>query len=175
MTNTAILSGSLKGIRLKVGGADGVRPTQAKVRKSIFDILQTVEGKKILDLYAGSGSLGFEALSCGAATVTFVEKSAEAIRMIEKNSLLFDSKNIFIASSDVFRYLRHSKLEFDIIFADPPYESVNLDILVRLARRHLREEGILIVESARREGWQDQGADIRHYGDTQISLFREVP
>ncbi|MDP6456214.1 MAG: 16S rRNA (guanine(966)-N(2))-methyltransferase RsmD [Candidatus Marinimicrobia bacterium] len=175
MTRTAILAGSLKGVRLKVGGADDVRPTQARVRKSIFDILQTVVGEKALDLYAGSGSLGFEALSRGAASVTFVELNAKVVGVIEKNRLLFDSHKITILYSDVFRYLRSCKEEFDLIFADPPYGMVNLDLLVNLACRRLGEEGVLIVESARREEWQSDEADVRYYGDTQISLFRNVP
>lgn len=172
MTETAILSGSLKGIRLKVGRGDGVRPTQAKVRQSIFDILLTVGEKKILDLYAGSGSLGFEALSRGAETVTFVERNARAVQVIKRNGLLFESQDITIVRSDAFRYLRHCKTEFDVILADPPYEAVNLDVLVRLAQKRLRKGGVLIVESAWREAWQAEGADIRHYGDTQISVFR---
>ena len=113
-----------------MGGADDVRPTQARVRKSIFDILQTVVGEKALDLYAGSGSLGFEALSRGAASVTFVELNAKVVGVIEKNRLLFDSHKITILYSDVFRYLRSCKEEFDLIFADPPYGMVNLDLLV---------------------------------------------
>ncbi len=121
----SILSGIHKYRRLAVP-KQGVRPTLAKLRKTLFDILQEeVEGAEILDLFSGSGSLGLEALSRGASHVTFIEKDREHASYIKKNiAHLSEEKRTTLFVQDVFfaiDKLASRDMQFDLIFGDPPY------------------------------------------------------
>ncbi|SVE44124.1 uncharacterized protein METZ01_LOCUS496978, partial [marine metagenome] len=102
-----------------------VRPTQAKVRKSIFQILEPFDGLEVLDLYAGVGTLGIEAMSRGASRVVFVEKNRRVFKVLKKNIDLFEPENSKLILMDVKKYLVQVKTQqFDIILADPPYSEV---------------------------------------------------
>src|SRR5258705_10119522 len=118
-----VIAGRFKGRRLKTPTWEGLRPTSDKLRETLFNILAPrVAGARVLDLFAGTGALGIEALSRGAAHVTFVESDPLAIKAIEQNL----AKTRFqgeVMSMDVFSYLdrRAHVKPFDIIIADPPY------------------------------------------------------
>ena len=172
MTTTTILAGEFKGTKLFIGRSIRIRPTQSRIRKCIFDILSEMNGKDVLDLYAGAGSLGFEALSRGANSVTFVDSDIQAIRVLNRNKLHFSDCNITIVKQDCFRFLRNTESKYHVILADPPYGKVDLPMLKTLALDRLRENGTLLIESSVRQDWVDSEAIIKRYGDTQISIFR---
>ncbi|MCX7984847.1 MAG: 16S rRNA (guanine(966)-N(2))-methyltransferase RsmD [Bacteroidetes bacterium] len=121
-----IISGKFRGRRLKTVRDRSVRPTTDRAKQSIFDILSNriyFEGICVLDLFAGSGSLGLEALSRGASSVVFVEHSSTARNVLEENvRSLGCSQQVTIVQDDVFWYLQHTTDVFDLVFADPPYK-----------------------------------------------------
>jgi len=125
-----IMTGKLKGLHFFM--PKDIRPSQNVLRKAIFDILgQDLEGVDFLELYAGSGAVGFEALSCGAKSVLFVEHDERCARVIESNVQLFDLKSrdkrlgrCEIMNTDAFlaiKQLAQMRKKFDIVFLDPPY------------------------------------------------------
>ena len=126
----SIIAGKYKGHKLHHLKSLHVRPTQAKVRKSVFQILEPITDLKVLDIYAGIGSLGLEALSRGAESVVFVENDRKAFNTLKKNLQLFDSKKCEIFFLDAIKYLSIiNKPYFDLVFADPPYNDANYEII----------------------------------------------
>ncbi len=118
-----VIAGTAGGLRLEVPRA-GVRPTMDRVKAAIFSSLgDQVPGARVLDLFAGTGGLGIEALSRGARSVTFVESSRRATQAIERNlaTAKFEGQ---VRARDVFTFLRSASGEYDLIFADPPYEAL---------------------------------------------------
>lgn len=173
MMATSILAGDYKGMRIHTGRMEHLRPTASRIRESIFNLAQALSGVRVLDLYAGSGTLGFEALSRGAESVTFVDHDRKATQIIERNCKLFPGRQVAIFRMDSLTFLNRFDEQFGIIFADPPYGTENLPLLRESAWAHVAHSGFLIIESAIRDGWQDGDATIRRYGDTQISVFEK--
>lgn len=145
-----IITGTAKGTKLFTLEGDATRPTSERAKEALFSVLQfDIEGRRVLDLFAGSGQLGLEALSRGAEFCTFVDSSADAIGIVRKNiekTHFADKSKTHIA--DYRNYLRKSdgREGYDIIFLDPPYASVALtDALLRLYRTDLMRKGCLIV------------------------------
>jgi 16S rRNA (guanine966-N2)-methyltransferase len=102
--------------------APGLRPTPARVRETLFNWLQyDVIGSRCLDLYAGSGALGFEAASRGAKQVVQIDSNAEACRALKANAVALDAKQIKLVQTDVLRYLAGDAEPFDVVFVDPPF------------------------------------------------------
>jgi 16S rRNA (guanine966-N2)-methyltransferase len=118
-----ILGGRLRGSVLEVGDAQGLRPTPARVRETLFNWLQPVlEGARCLDLFAGTGALGVEALSRGAAGVVFVERDAAAARLLQNNlARLKQGERGRVYPVDALSYLEGTPQAFDIVFLDPPF------------------------------------------------------
>ncbi len=117
-----VISGSARGVRLKVPAKE-TRPSTDRLREALFCMLQErLEGARVLDLFAGSGALGIEALSRGARQAVFIEVRHAAVEVVEKNieRARMEGKGI-VLQCDVFAYLSGSGEEFDLIFADPPY------------------------------------------------------
>lgn len=138
-----------------------VRPSASRLREALFNICQTyIEGAQFLDLFAGSGAIGFEALSRGAKSVTFIDNSRESIRTIQQNAKSLDVENqVKILLGDTFELLERLSQQdqsFDIIFADPPYHSKGQDnisygekILTELDHRSLlSDQGVLFLEES---------------------------
>lgn len=176
-----IISGDKKGQKLVSLKRKKLRPTSDKVKGAIFNIIKSVEGKKVLDLFAGSGALGIEALSRGAEEVIFVDNSFTSLSIIRKNleKLGFGEK-CKLVKKDVLRFLRSKKEEsFDLILADPPYtKGICQKILDILATKNiLNAGGILVIEHHKKEEIE-KGEDLillqqRKYGDTIVSFFKE--
>jgi 16S rRNA (guanine966-N2)-methyltransferase len=125
-----ITTGIYKGRNIKM--PEGIRPTQNIARKAIFDIIGDIKGLTFLELFAGSGAVGFEAASCGAKEVVFVENSSVCIKAINDNISLFQSSNISqtqpkdylviqLDANEAIKQLSKQKKSFDIVFFDPPY------------------------------------------------------
>jgi len=117
-----IIAGQWRSRQLLFEDAPGLRPTPARVRETLFNWLQQdVIGSRCLDLYAGSGALGFEAASRGAKSVSIVESNAQACRLIKENTVKLTANQIKIIQSDVFRFLAGEASPFDLVFLDPPF------------------------------------------------------
>jgi len=147
-----VIAGTLRGRRLSTVKSLAVRPTTDRAKQVIFDVLATrvdLDGARILDIFAGSGSLGIEALSRGAAAVTFIERSGEALAVLEQNLLsLGIADRCERVRSDVYRFLESGRKPYDVVFADPPYDLPDIESLPDTIGRSglVREGGWLIME-----------------------------
>lgn len=176
-----VISGTAKGHRLVAPKSQRVRPALDQVKEAIFNILFDVNGLRVLDLFAGSGSVGIEALSRGAAKAVFVEEWDKAIESIHKNLAHTKlSDRAVILKSTVGRAistLSRREAEFDLIFVDPPYEKGLVNpTLEALAVSPLMAEGaVVIVEHHPKEPILEiEGlslTDSRKYGQTLISFL----
>ncbi|HKA86659.1 MAG TPA: 16S rRNA (guanine(966)-N(2))-methyltransferase RsmD [Haliangiales bacterium] len=177
-----IIGGSLGGRRLRAPRGLATRPTGDRVREAIFNILgPPPDGARILDLFAGAGGLGLEALSRGAAEATFVDASAPACRAIDANAReLGLAGRVRVIRGDVHRVLARLDERFDWVFLDPPYAG---DDLAR-ALGALPPASVVIAEHDRRRppatnlSGRSGGlalSDRRRYGDTEVSFYREIP
>jgi 16S rRNA (guanine966-N2)-methyltransferase len=117
-----IIAGEYRGRRIAVPDRPGLRPTPDRVRETLFNWLgQALEGLACLDLFAGSGALGFEAASRGAARVVMVEHDKAAFEVLKENRLLLNSNRVELVLDDALAYLRRSREAFDVVFLDPPF------------------------------------------------------
>lgn len=178
-----IISGTSKGRKLATPKSHSLRPTSDRVKESIFNILRgEIEGKLVLDLFAGTGNLGIEALSRGARKVVFVEKGRHALGLIQKNLAQFGfeerSETLPIDASRAVRVLKQGGKTFDVIFMDPPYEKGLIEkTLLRLSSHPVyHRDSLLVVEHHRREalppilhGWNL--VRQRQMGETVISFL----
>ena len=153
-----------------------VRPTTGMVRESLFSMLQTyLPGCSFLDLFAGSGLIGIEAVSRGAGFVLAIEQNREHVRLIQSNyqKLKIGIETAKVVPMDVFRFVeRQNKGEaFDIIFADPPYGIANIDRVIDSLKQNgwIKQEGIIIIENSSREACPE-GFSIKPYGDTALFI-----
>ncbi len=145
-----VITGSARGRKLREPSNYDIRPTTDKVKEAIFNIIQfDVPGKHVLDLFAGTGQLGIEALSRGAESCVFVDKSPEAIRLVTENLRATGLEaRAKVVKSDSIAYLESAR-GFDIVLLDPPYASELLEKALNLIKGFdiLRENGIIVCES----------------------------
>jgi 16S rRNA (guanine966-N2)-methyltransferase len=179
-----VISGDARGRRLLFPPQSKARPTSDRVKEALFNILAPVSGKIFLDVFAGSGSVGIEALSRGAASVAFIEKDAAHGDYIQKNLLrcgFTGEYDIFIAEiKKALPILQKKGARFDVIFADPPYEAGLIEeTLVYLAGGKVSaSDGMIIFQHSVREepDWQRGGclsvSDQRKYGDTLLTFLK---
>jgi 16S rRNA (guanine966-N2)-methyltransferase len=180
-----IVRGTLGGRVLRAPAGADTRPTSEKVREAIFNILPDVEGMQVLDLFAGSGALGLEALSRGAAHATFVDQGKAALTSVRANlrELGIEARATVLAGDAVTLAARHvPATSWQLVFIDPPYRS---DLAVRSAAAlaHLAADAVVVIEHDRRNAPPDRigsllRTDERRYGDTMVSFYRvqlEVP
>lgn len=178
-----IVSGSRKSIPLKAVPGDATRPTTDKVKESLFNILGPYfEGEFVLDLFAGSGSLGLEALSRGANYAVFVEKNGKAVKVLQENvEKARFTEQAEIMKGDARRILEDLQVRgvaFDLIFLDPPYAQIKLYSLAEtiLEMGLLKEDGLIICEHAKEVNVEDfipSASCYRkeQYGSLSISFF----
>ena len=177
-----IISGEKRGLKLSTLDGNHTRPTKDNVREAIFSRFQfTIKGCKILDLFAGTGAMGLEALSRGAEKVIFVENDFKALQVLKKKILLAkyeEASNIY--SIDVLRYLRDVQNKFDIIFLDPPYMdnyyNKVLDLIIE--RDILVQNGLVIVESKKNTLFLQESSLFlmekeKTYGKTTVTYLRK--
>jgi 16S rRNA (guanine966-N2)-methyltransferase len=136
-----IVAGKWRSRLLDIADVPGLRPTSERVRETVFNWLApSIQGARCLDLFAGTGALGFEALSRGAAQVVFVENSRRAIEAIENSAKKLGAKEAVVHHGDAVEYVRNAgPAAFDIIFLDPPFADDRLEALCR----QIDERGIL--------------------------------
>jgi len=179
--------GRLGGRKLHAPRGSKTRPTSGRLKKSLFDVLGArLEGARVLDLYAGSGSLGLEALSRGAASAVLVERGRQAAGAIRRNVDELDlGDRAEVLGRDVFGALERllaGLARFDIVFADPPYRSGDADkLLGRLGAEELVEPGGLVVleHHHKRELRERYGSLVRlrtlKAGESTLTLFQRLP
>lgn len=149
-----VIAGSLKGRRLDAPSWEGLRPTSDKLRETLFNVIAArIEGTSVLDGYAGTGAVGIEALSRGAASVTFVEADARAIRLIEANleRCAVSDRYAIIRARFADAATQLAGRRFDVIFLDPSYGEPAIAMALDAGARLLADNGILILEHARRD------------------------
>ncbi|NCF24958.1 MAG: 16S rRNA (guanine(966)-N(2))-methyltransferase RsmD [Gammaproteobacteria bacterium] len=136
-----IVAGKWRSRLLDIAEVPGLRPTSERVRETLFNWLApSIQGARCLDLFAGTGALGFEALSRGATSVIFVENSRRAAKAIEKSAQILDASGAVIHCGDAAEYVRNAQpASFDILFLDPPFADDRLEALCR----QIDEHGIL--------------------------------
>ena len=169
---TSVIAGKYKGRKLFDVKNLHLRPTQAKVRKSIFQILEPFDGLDVLDLYAGVGTLGIEAISRGACRVVFVEKNRRVFKVLKQNIDLFEPENSKLILMDVQKYLFQVKnQQFDIILADPPYSEVSFASVKDRAEHFLKPDGIFCMEM-KKEPIDESNVRVKYYGSTQVVFWK---
>lgn len=172
-----VVAGELRGRKLVAPDGDTTRPTADRVREALFSILGDVSGARVLDLYAGSGALGVEALSRGAAAATFVDSSQAAVAAIRRNLSALGIEAA-VQRRDAFAFLAAAAGgdPYDLVFADPPYDSA-LRVAPRLAELLppiLTADAVIVTESNKRAPLELPFPLLRerNYGDTRIAVHR---
>ena len=176
-----VISGTARGRKLKELQGMETRPTTDKVKESLFNIIQfEIEGRRVLDLFGGTGQLGVEALSRGAERCTFVDQRREAVSLIRENLKLCGlSERSRVVQGEALSFLASCGEKFDVILLDPPYEGELLSRAVEAITRFdiLSEHGIMICESAADRLLPqvappyEQGREYR-YGKIKLTIFR---
>ena len=144
-----IIGGQWRSRRLPIADVPGLRPTPDRVRETLFNWLQmTVPGARCLDLFAGSGALGFEALSREAAQVVLVEKHPVAFRQLQANAATLKAERAVLIPADAFAYLQGETDAFDLVFLDPPFRQGLPDqvLQVLMERSLLKPGGMVYLE-----------------------------
>jgi len=178
-----VIAGRYKGRRLAAPTWPGLRPTSDRLKESLFAVLASaVDGARVLDGFAGSGALGIEALSRGAASVVFVEQDGRAVALIARNLAHCRIADGYVMMRAEFtRALRQLPADrlFDLALLDPPYDLADLDSVLRTAAERLAPGGILVLEHAsRREaparaGLLAAGRQVTA-GDSRLTFYREA-
>ncbi len=176
-----VITGIARGRRLKEPVGMETRPTTDRVKEGIFSSIQfEVEGRKVLDLFGGTGQMGIEALSRGAAHCTFVDLQKQAVAIIRENvnSTGFADQSTVI-QGDALAFLSRCREKFDLIFLDPPYDSGLLEKAMELITTIdiVSENGIIVCENGSKSGWPMVAEPYRmqkeyRYGKIRTALYR---
>jgi 16S rRNA (guanine966-N2)-methyltransferase len=178
-----IITGLYKGRVIKTVQDLSVRPATERVRQTLFNMLANridFEGIAVLDIFAGSGSLGFEALSRGAARVTFVEESEEAIGFLEENARALDCEDaVEILQMDAMGILAARHGSYDLVFADPPYAYEHTQKIPGLLFEHgmIRPGGYLLIEHSKELRFENTplyaAGPEKKFGRTLVTFFQQ--
>ena len=173
-----VVAGSRKGHRIDAPKGVVTRPTSDRVREAVFSILGSVEGARVLDLFAGSGAMGLEALSRGAAGCVFVESDRQAARVIQSNLEKLRLTGAVVVTRDAVAALREERehdRRFDLVLADPPYEDWGRyeESLAELVPAVIADHGLVVVETAERiePALPLDLVTARRYGSARITVF----
>ena len=172
-----VISGSAKGRKLKTPHGMDVRPTADSVKEAVFNIIRDeIAGRRVLDLFAGSGQMGIEALSRGAREAVFVDSSVTSLKLVKENLDLcgFNGKTV---KEDALKYLQRAE-PFDLIFLDPPYDSEYYEKVLEKIKLFdiLTDGGIIIVEARKERKLPDMEYPFKmlkeyQYGSVKISTY----
>lgn len=174
-----VITGCARGLKLKTLEGLETRPTADRVKEAEFSMIQfEIEGRNALDLFAGSGQLGIEALSRGAKYVTFVDANPAAVEIIRENLAHTGlAQNSSVAAMDVIQFLAHTKSIYDIAFIDPPYGKGLIAEVLPLVVQHISKTGVIICEAARTDCLPESAGDFKlvrrgNYGKTALAVYR---
>ena len=178
-----IITGKLKGRRFNILKGLDVRPTTDRTKESLFNKIEAykyLDGAVILDLFGGSGNLGFEAISRGAKSVTFVERNPANVKLIEKTAAEFEiDHQIRTVVADVQSYLDGMPVPHDFVFCDPPYNYEWMDEMIAmiLEKNWLKDDGWFILEHDKYHTYKDHPNLFfsKAYGRTTVSIFEKHP
>ena len=168
-----IIAGSRRGHRIDAPRGLDTRPTSDRVRENAFNLIGPVDGATVLDLFAGSGAMGLEALSRGAASAVFVESSRDACRAIDAN-LSRLRLEATVLCQDVLRALAAERGTYDLVLCDPPYEFEAAAALAPHLARVVAPDGLLVYETAAAVQPEVEGLTVRtsrRYGAARLTLF----
>jgi 16S rRNA (guanine966-N2)-methyltransferase len=168
-----IIAGEKKGHRIAAPRGRTTRPTSDFVRETAFNLIGPVDGATVLDVFAGSGALGLEALSRGATSATFVDADREACRTINAN---LDKLKLHatVLCQDALRALASDRRTYDLVLADPPYDYDALERLAPHLGRVLADDGVLVYQTDARTQPAIEGLNVRtsrKYGSARLTLF----
>lgn len=172
-----IISGDLKGRRLHPPVNLEVRPTTDFARESLFNILRgriDFEQVSVLDLFSGTGAISLEFISRGAKHVTSVDSNPRCIDFLKRTCLEFGVDNVFALRNDVFNFLGRSRQKFDVVFADPPYDLKQFDIIPDLVlERFVVDNGLFVLEHSKEHDFIQNPyfTEHRRYGKVNFSFF----
>jgi 16S rRNA (guanine966-N2)-methyltransferase len=176
-----IVAGRFRGLKLETPGTQSIRPTSDRVREALFSILMhRIPGAHVLDLFAGTGALGLEALSRGAAQAVFVDQGAEAVRIIRANIMklrVSEQTQVFRGEvKQIISRLAQRKCVFDLIFLDPPYGKGHIETTLSPLASLTRPDTLLVAEHSVKERLPPNPAhwhsiETRSYGNTAISFY----
>ena len=161
-----IISGLYRRIPIRTSNELSYRPTKSLVRKSIFDSLRFFNFRSVCDLFSGTGIIGFESASRGAEVITFVEDNYKSMKLIKENAKMLKGPTYNFFQKDVFKFLEKCS-SFDLIYADPPYRSQNLALLVKIVLKQLNKNGIFILECDKSQS-PFLDCKLRDFGQTRI-------
>jgi len=174
-----IVAGQFKGRQLVSPAGSSTRPTSDQVREAIFNLIGArfpIRNATVLDLFCGTGALGLEAISRGAAHVTFVDGSAAALRATRRNiAMLQVESRCSVLQRDAARYVKGTHdHRFDLILADPPYKMPGIEEIAGFALDLLTDDGLMVFEHDRNVSFDDSKSEIesRSYGRTIVTIFR---
>lgn len=175
-----VITGSARGMSLKTLEGDNVRPTTDKVKEAVFSIIQfELEGRRILDLFAGSGQLGIEALSRGAESAVFVDADKNAVRIVKDNlaKTKLDYKAT-VAQTDSLAFLNMTDRIFDIAFLDPPFSTGLLEKALAKVEPHIAEGGLVVCEHPFADELPDSQGGLEKqktykYSKTAVTVYRK--
>lgn len=176
-----IIAGAHRGRRLATPDWPGLRPTSDRLRETLFNVLAPeVKGSRVLDVYAGTGAVGLEAHSRGAAAVTFIERDRRAVALLRRNAAQCDADACAIVAREAVEALRMALPgPFDIVFLDPPYADPSRDAALPLAASHVAAGGVLVLEHATREAAPTTAGPLvrtrtLRQGDSSLTFYRQV-
>jgi 16S rRNA (guanine966-N2)-methyltransferase len=175
-----IIAGTRKGHTIHAPKGLDTRPTSDRVRENVFNIVAPwVEEARVLDLYAGSGAMGLEALSRGAAAAVFVEADADAVRAIERNLDKLRLRGATVLRLEATLALAQEAAagrKYDLVLLDPPYAMTDFDSLGRYLPTVLADDGLLVLETDARTEPELPGLAVRttrKYGSTRVTVFEQ--
>ena len=172
-----VITGSARGRRLKELEGLETRPTTGKVKEALFSVIQfDIEGRRVLDLFAGTGQLGIECLSRGAAEAVFIDENTAAVKIVKEN-LKTCGFTAAVLQQDALSYLRHCG-RFDLVFVDPPYDSGLYESVLETINSVdiLSDGGIILCESRREKTLPDMRVPYRkkkeyNYGRVKLTVY----
>ena len=172
-----VITGTARGRKLKTPENYDIRPTTDNVKESVFNIIQfDIEGRRVLDLFAGTGQLGIECLSRGAAEAVFIDENTAAVKIVKEN-LKTCGFTAAVLQQDALSYLRHCG-RFDLVFVDPPYDSGLYESVLETINSVdiLSDGGIILCESRREKTLPDMRVPYRKkkeysYGRVKLTVY----
>ena len=177
-----VITGTARGRRLQTLEGNDVRPTTDRVKEALFSIVQfELEGRRVLDLFAGSGQLGVEALSRGADSCVFVDASRKAVEVVKENLAATGlARKASVLNGDALRYLQTSRDCFDLAFLDPPYGTGLLQKSLLLLPRLMRKTGTIVCEAPIDEALPQKVGDFTlwrsyRYSKVTLTVYRVLP
>ena len=172
-----IIAGTLKGREFKSPRGHKTHPMSDKMRGALFNVLGDVEGLSFLDAFSGSGALAFEAISRGAKDVVAIDSDKDAHKAMDDNVKSLGISNIKVIRASASGWSENNQdIQFDIVLLDPPYDNLQVNLLEKLADRHVKPGGLAVLSCGGHVEAPDLGLEIassKNYGDAQLVFYRK--